>query len=112
MTMKRIAYDRIVSGASDPIYNLLAIDFSDPNSQLNRPHAVNVEDASRLTASPVTSGAFYAYRLVFQTRGENSSLYHTLVILLELWPVMGRVWSNLYNKDVQNWYGWKSLTPS
>ena len=66
------------------------------------PGYIATEDASTLVNSPITSGAFYAYREV-----EIYSVGHMCVRLKEMYPFNGRVWSNMYDKNVQGWYGWK-----
>ena len=68
-----------------------------------QPSQVATEDASTLVNSPLASGAFYAVRTV-----EGYGVGHVCVRLHEMYPSNGRVWSNMYDKNQQNWMGWVS----
>jgi hypothetical protein len=68
-----------------------------------QPSQVATEDASTLVNSPLASGAFYAFRTV-----ESYNVGHVCVRLHEMYPNNGRVWSNMYDKNQQNWMGWVS----
>ena len=57
---------------------------------------VGTEDASTLTNSPVTSGAFYAIREVHRVPNYYGG-YHHLVVFREIYPEQGRVWSRMYD---------------
>lgn len=65
---------------------------------------VGTEDASTLTNSPVTSGAFYAYRTVYPLKTDVGT--KICVELRELYPSLGRVWTNLYQSNTEAWSGW------
>ena len=88
------------------------------NGVMNEPYmypgSVATEDASTLINSPMREGAFYAYREVFflPNRGVVGNTYgKTIIRLTEAYPVSGRIWTNVYNTDSNDWTGWKSITP-
>lgn len=67
---------------------------------------IATEDASTLVNSPITSGAFYAYRTVkYYPAG------HIEVCLEEMYPCTGRVWANMYDKNLRAWRGWNVSGP-
>lgn len=88
---------------NDVLNVMLNGDYTADNMQ---PGYIATENASSLVNSPITSGAFYAYREV-----EAYPVGHVLVRLKEMYPCSGRTWSNMYDKNVQGWYGWKCGTP-
>ena len=97
------------------ITNLLNINI---NGVMNEPYmypgSVATEDASTLINSPMREGDFYAYREVFflPNRGVVGNTYgKTIIRLTEAYPVSGRIWTNVYNTDLNDWTGWKSITP-
>ena len=97
------------------ITNLLNINI---NGVMNEPYmypgSVATEDASTLINSPMREGVFYAYREVFflPNRGVVGNTYgKTIIRLTEAYPVSGRIWTNVYNTDSNDWTGWKSITP-
>lgn len=63
---------------------------------------ISTEDATTLHNSPITSGPFYAIRKV-----NASPVGHVFVTLEEFYPVCGRVWTNMYDKNFQYWLGWQ-----
>lgn len=63
------------------------------------------EDASTLINSPVTSGAFYGYRKVYQVHSSTANHYKTIVEIHEAYPMRGRIWTSEYNPD-SGWKGW------
>lgn len=70
---------------------------------------IATEDASTLVSSPVTSGAFYAYREVFYLPNRaivGNTQGKTIVRLTEAWPCSGRMWINSYNVDTKSWSSW------
>lgn len=71
-------------------------------SENMQPGHIATEDASTLVNSPITSGAFYAVRTV-----ESFPVGHMCVRLYETYPCAGRIWSNMYDKNVKGWMGWK-----
>ena len=88
------------------------------NGVMNEPYmypgSVATEDASTLKNSPMREGAFYAYREVFfiPNQGIVGNTYgKTIIRLTEAYPVSGRIWTNVYNTDFNDWTGWKSITP-
>ena len=57
---------------------------------------------------------FYTYREVFfiPNQGIVGNTYgKTIIRLTEAYPVSGRIWTNVYNTDSNDWTGWKSTTP-
>lgn len=70
---------------------------------------VATEDASTLQNSPVTSGAFYAYREVFFLNSAVNGSSKIIVRLTESWPTPGRIWTASYNADIPRWSGWSSV---
>lgn len=88
------------------------------NGVMNEPYmypgSVATEDASTLKNSPIKTGAFYTYREVFfiPNQGIVGNTYgKTIIRLTEAYPVSGRIWTNVYNTDSNDWTGWKSITP-
>ena len=88
------------------------------NGVMNEPYmypgSVATEDASTLKNSPIKTGAFYTYREVFfiPNQGIVGNTYgKTIIRLTEAYPVSGRIWTNVYNTDFNDWTGWKSITP-
>ena len=88
------------------------------NGVMNEPYmypgSVATEDASTLKNSPIKTGAFYTYREVFfiPNQGIVGNTYgKTIIRLTEAYPVSGRIWTNVYNTDLNDWTGWKSITP-
>lgn len=79
--------------------DLLMIDVGNPYSSWNYDCSVGVEDASTLKNSPVTSGAFYAYRKVYQVYSALFNHYKTIVELHEAYPKRGRVWKREYDPN-------------
>lgn len=97
------------------ITDLLSVNI---NGVMNEPYmypgSVATEDASTLKNSPIKTGAFYTYREVFfiPNQGIVGNTYgKTIIRLTEAYPVSGRIWTNVYNTDLNDWTGWKSITP-
>lgn len=57
--------------------------------------------------SALADKAWIGYRIVYTPNN-----IHYLVVVIEVYPVAGRIWSNHYQKDINKWDGWKSVTPS
>lgn len=97
------------------ITDLLAINTNGVmNVSYMYPGSVATEDASSLQGSPIKTGAFYTYREVFfiPNQGIVGNTYgKTIIRLTEVYPVSGRIWTNVYNTDFNDWTGWKSITP-
>lgn len=51
--------------------------------------------------------SWIGYRIVYVPNNT-----HYLVMITEVYPVPGRIWTNYYNKDTAKWSGWKTITPS
>lgn len=95
-------------GATNQSTNdLLLINVGDPYSTWNYDCSFGTEDASTLKNSPVTSGAFYAYRKVYQVYSALSNHYKTIVELHEAYPKRGRVWKCEYDPN-SGWTGYWS----
>lgn len=106
-------------GAAKALMEKMVMSYADyhaaPNDLLNvqldgnrevdnmQPSYIATENASTLYQSPVSSGAFYAVRTVeyFPNPG------HVIVRLHESYPNNGRIWSNMYDNNIKDWYGWK-----
>ena len=56
--------------------------------------------------SELYDSAWIGYRQVFVP---NKT--HFLVVVTELLPIPGRIWSNYYRYDAETWNGWKHITP-
>lgn len=55
---------------------------------------------------PVSSGAFYAYRLVFPIWSQVSQHYKFFVVLLCTYPSYGALYTRIYDPNI----GWISMT--
>lgn len=90
--------------------DLMNIDTTTPKNTVNMSESiVAVEDASTLSNSPIISGAFYAVRKVYWMSAdgaEGNTHGKVIVELHEAYPVVGRVWTNVYNKDTNTWSNW------
>ncbi|MGN0962220.1 MAG: tail fiber domain-containing protein [Clostridia bacterium] len=66
---------------------------------------IATEDSSTLVNSPVTEGAFYAVRDVYVVPNDAfvAGRKHTLVVLREIYPQQGRVWSRMYDSNMNSW---------
>ena len=82
---------------NQPTNDLLLIDINDNFGSSNYDMSFGTEDASTLKNSPVTSGAFYGYRKVYQIHTTNK--YKTIIELHEAWPRRGRVWKREYDPN-------------
>ena len=102
-SLSRSLLASIAAGSSRRITDLKSIDTRNPGGGANAPGVAAVEDASALVNSPVKSGAFYAYRLVMPIESQGAGRWHFLVLLLEFWPLAGRVWAAAWNCDRGNW---------
>lgn len=94
--------------------NLLSINTSNPYADNMKPTSFGTENASTLVNSPVTSGAFYGVREVFciTRNSPTGDFIRVLVRLTEAYPVTGRIWINVYEKNTSQWTGWKKITPT
>lgn len=90
---------------NQPYTDLLLIDFNNTLGDANADWSFGTEDASTLTNSPVTSGAFYGYRKVYQVHSSVANHYKTIVEIHEAYPMRGRIWTSEYNPDT-GWNGW------
>ena len=111
-TLKKMAGKMNVCKGSDRLLtDVLNINFNDPDNEANYYGVIGTEDASTLINSPVTSGAFYAYREVLTIKSPRQN-YKTIVRLTEAYPVPGRLWIRVYNPDIASWSSWKFLNQS
>ena len=78
-----------------------------------KPGCIATEDAAgELSGSPVTTGAFYAWRELFWIPNANKNGGGKCIVrLTEAYPIAGRIWMNAYNTDISKWSGWKSIMP-
>lgn len=95
-------------GSDRLLTDVLIIDFKDPTGESNSYGVIATEDASKLLNSPVTDGAFYAYREVLTIKSASKD-YKVIVRLTEAYPSPGRIWIKMYNPDTSNWSGWKVI---
>lgn len=92
-------------GATNQSTNdLLLINLNNPLGSSNYDMSFGTEDASTLKNSPVTSGAFYGYRKVYQIQKSAQNQYETTIELHEAYPQRGRVWKREYDPNI----GWSS----
>ena len=83
--------------------NCLWVDLNgDFNNSYMKPSIIATEDASTLDGSPITSGAFYAFRKVYYLGSK------VVVELLESYPNPGRIWTSSYDKNQGSWGAWNS----
>ena len=95
-------------GSDRLLTDVLIIDFKNPTGEYNSYGVIATEDASKLLNSPVTDGAFYAYREVLTIKSALKD-YKVIVRLTEAYPSPGRIWINMYNPDTSNWSGWNVI---
>ena len=88
--------------------DFLSVAPGDDTAALNAPYFFMTENAGAdWTNSPISSGAFYGYRVV-RCNNIYSSNHLTTVEIHEQFPIAGRIWSNTYNMMGPQWYGWSS----
>lgn len=95
-------------GSDRLLTDVLIIDFTNPTGESNSYGVIATEDASKLLNSPVTDGAFYAYREVLTIKSA-SKYYKVIVRLTEAYPSPGRTWIKAYNPDISDWSDWKVI---
>lgn len=95
-------------GSDRLLTDVLIIDFKNPTGESNSYGVIATEDASKLLNSPVTDGAFYAYREVLTIKSALKD-YKVIVRLTEAYPSPGRIWIKMYNPDTSNWSGWNVI---
>ena len=95
-------------GSDRLLTDVLIIDFKNPTGESNSYGVIATEDASKLLNSPVTDGAFYAYREVLTIKSASKD-YKVIVRLTEAYPSPGRIWIKMYNPDTSNWSGWNVI---
>lgn len=88
-----------------PTNDLWLIDINNSFGTSNYDWSFGTEDASTLINSPVTSGAFYGYRKVYQVHSSVANHYKTIVEIHEAYPMRGRIWTSEHNPD-SGWSGW------
>lgn len=83
--------------------NLLQISLNNPDASINKPCKISTDNAAELenrADGMPTSGSFIAYRRVYWFAPT-----HVLVVVLEAFPIPGRIWANFYN--TRSWDGWQ-----
>ena len=90
---------------TQPYTDLWMIDINNPFGAANSDWSFGTEDASTLINSPVTSGAFYGYRKVYQVHSSSANHYKTIVEIHEAYPMRGRIWTSESDPD-NGWRGW------
>ncbi|HIZ42920.1 MAG TPA: hypothetical protein H9811_10230 [Candidatus Gemmiger excrementigallinarum] len=87
--------------------NLLDVDASDPTGEANTPMFFGSDSPStQLINAPYKSGPFYGYRQVFMSKNQGGTIHLVTVLLLETYPIAGRIWGNTYDMGASTWYGW------
>ena len=94
--------------------NLRIIDTSGSyNTDQMKTGCVATEDASELSDSPVTEGAFYAWRELFWIPNASKNGGGKFIVrLTEAYPIAGRIWITAYNTDMSEWSQWAEIMPS
>lgn len=100
------------NGRKNFISNLLHIDLSNPDAYCNKASVIATEDASTLIDSPVTSGAFYAYREVLFIDSPTGGQPKCIVRLTQSYPFEGVIWTNIYDPNMASWSGWNKFENS
>lgn len=95
-------------GSDRLLTDVLQIDFTNPTGESNSYGVIATEDASKLLNSPVTDGAFYAYREVLTIKSAPKD-YKVIVRLTEAYPSPGRTWIKAYNPNISDWSDWKVI---
>lgn len=95
-------------GSDRLLTDVLLIDFTNPTGESNSYGVIATEDASKLLNSPVTDGAFYAYREVLTIKSVPKD-YKVIVRLTEAYPSPGRTWIKAYNPNISDWSDWKVI---
>lgn len=95
-------------GSDRLLTDVLIIDFTNPTGESNSYGVIATEDASKLLNSPVTDGAFYAYREVLTIKSAPKD-YKVIVRLTEAYPSPGRTWIKAYNPNISDWSDWKVI---
>lgn len=95
-------------GSDRLLTDVLIIDFTNPTGESNSYGVIATEDASKLLNSPVTDGAFYAYREVLTIKSVPKD-YKVIVRLTEAYPSPGRTWIKAYNPNISDWSDWKVI---
>lgn len=86
--------------------DLLNVDHNIPNSDINKPFFFGSDNPSNLINSPYTAGPFYGYRQVLFGRTQGGTPHLITVLIIETYPVTGRIWANSLEASVTQWYGW------
>lgn len=87
--------------------DLLVVNLSDLQAEQNTPMFFGSDSPSTdLINSPYTSGPFYGYRQVLASKN-SVGLHLLMVVIIETYPVQGRIWGNAYDTSISNWLGWK-----
>lgn len=87
--------------------DLLYVDSSNPTGEANTPMFFGSDSPStQLINAPYKSGPFYGYRQVFMSKNQGGTIHLVTVLLLETYPIAGRIWGNTYDMGASTWYGW------
>lgn len=98
-------------GRDNFMSNILHIDLTNKDSYVNQAGVIAVEDASTLVNSPITSGAFYAYREVLFSDNPTGGLPKCIVRLTQAYPHHGTIMTNIYDPNYGYWIGWEWFNP-
>lgn len=99
-------YDTLVDGSSFD-KNFLAIYLPAHENRLNAANYFSkpAEDSEWRNIPPAMSGKLWLGYRTPQRMGATNEL----VVIMEHYPVAGRIWTNYYNSGT--WQGWKSVSP-
>lgn len=101
-----------LGGRDNFINNLLLIDLNNPDAPCNQSSVIATEDASTLINSPITTGAFYAYREVMFIDNPTGGQPKCTVRLTQAYPHGGDIWVNVYDPNFGYWIGWENFKSS
>ena len=91
--------------------DLLYVDSSNPTGEANTPMFFGSDSPStQLINTPYKSGPFYGYRQVLMSKNQGGTIHLVTVLLLETYPIAGRIWGNTYDMGASTWYGWHGFS--
>lgn len=90
--------------------DLLNVDLSNPNGEVNDTFFFGSNDpGTMLINAPYTASPFYGIRFTIVKKFTGSENVHLIsVVILEQYPVPGRIWANTYDSNSKDWIGWHS----
>lgn len=107
-----LGYGAIVAGRNGVLnkekqyVDLLHVNPTDYNATENKTYFFGSDSPSTdIGSTPYADGPFYGFRQVLISKIGNQSHLVTVVIL-ETYPISGRIFSNTYDTGTGDWYGW------